>query len=78
MYRTQELRVAISRDGGHTYQELLLLFMETKWSSLVSYGMTVDALTDFLPLEVTPDVKFVESTANQVVSKRFCEKQQMQ
>src|SRR6266571_8664284 len=25
-----------------------LLFMETKWSSLVSYGMTVDALTDFL------------------------------
>jgi hypothetical protein len=24
------------------------LLMETKWSSLVSYGMTVDALTDFL------------------------------
>src|SRR5215470_10456071 len=36
-----------------------LLFMETKWSSLVSYGMTVDALTDFLPLEVTLDVKTV-------------------
>jgi len=33
--------------------------METKWSSLVSYGMTVEALTDFLPLEVTLDVKTV-------------------
>ena len=31
--------------------------METKWSSLVSYGLTVEALTDFLPLEVTLDVK---------------------
>jgi hypothetical protein len=29
-----------------------LLFMETKWASLVSYGMTVKALTDFLPLDV--------------------------
>ena len=27
--------------------------MKTKWASLVSYGLTVDALTDFLPLEVT-------------------------
>ena len=23
--------------------------METKWASLVSYGLTVEALTDFLP-----------------------------
>jgi hypothetical protein len=29
-----------------------LLFMETKWASLVSYGLTVEALTDFLPLDV--------------------------
>src|SRR5215470_4441239 len=36
-----------------------LLFMETKWSSLVSYGLTVDALTDFLPLDVTLDVQTV-------------------
>ena len=36
-----------------------LLCMETKWASLVSYGLTVDALTDFLPLEVTRDVKTV-------------------
>jgi len=34
-----------------------LLFMETKWAALVSYGLTVDALTDFLPLEITLDVK---------------------
>jgi len=36
-----------------------LLYMETKWSSLVSYGMSLDALKDFRPLEVTLDVKTV-------------------
>ena len=36
-----------------------LLFMETKWASLVSYGLTVEALPDFLPLDVTLDVKTV-------------------
>src|SRR5919109_4123947 len=36
-----------------------LLFMETKWSSLVSYGLKVDALTASLPLEVPLDVKTV-------------------
>jgi hypothetical protein len=40
-----------------------LLFMETKWASLVSYGMTVNALTDFLPLDVTLDVKTVRRLA---------------
>jgi hypothetical protein len=34
-----------------------LLFIETKGASLVSYGLTVQVLTDFLPLEVTLDVK---------------------
>jgi hypothetical protein len=33
--------------------------MEAKWSSLVSYGMSLEALTDFLPLEVTLDIKTV-------------------
>jgi hypothetical protein len=33
--------------------------METKWASLVPYGMTVEALTDFLPLEVPLDGKTV-------------------
>src|SRR5499427_4546733 len=30
-----------------------LLYMEAKWSSLVSYGMSLDALHDFLPLDLT-------------------------
>ena len=33
--------------------------MEAKWSSLVSYGMSLDALQDFLPLEFTLDAKTV-------------------
>ena len=36
-----------------------LLYMEAQWSSLVSYGMSLEALQDFLPLEVTLDVKTV-------------------
>ena len=33
--------------------------MEAKWSSLVSYGMSLDALQDFLPLDLTLDVKTI-------------------
>src|SRR5215471_13159426 len=36
-----------------------LLYMEAKWSSLVSYGMSLDALQDFLPLALSLDVKTV-------------------
>src|SRR5215472_16233848 len=36
-----------------------LLYMESKWSSLVSYGLSLDALQDFLPLALTLDVKTV-------------------
>jgi len=36
-----------------------LLYMEAKWSSLVSYGMSLDALKDFLPLDGRLDVKTV-------------------
>jgi hypothetical protein len=36
-----------------------LLYMEAKWSSLVSSGMSLEALKDFLPLDVTLDVKTV-------------------
>ena len=35
------------------------LYMEAKWSSLVSYGMSLDALQDFLPLDLSLDVKTV-------------------
>src|SRR4030095_6572755 len=34
-----------------------LLSMEAKWSSLVSYGLSLDALQDFLPLALTLAVK---------------------
>src|SRR6185436_10466257 len=33
--------------------------MEAKWSSLVSYGMSLNALQDFLPLDLSLDVKTV-------------------
>jgi len=36
-----------------------LLYMESKWSSLVSYGLSLDALQDFLPLDLRLDVKTV-------------------
>src|SRR6266852_1227849 len=36
-----------------------LLYMEAKWSSLASYGMSLNALKDFLPLDLTLDVKTV-------------------
>src|SRR5262249_15735254 len=36
-----------------------LPYMEAKWSSLVSYGFSLDALQDFLPLDLPLDVKTV-------------------
>src|SRR5262247_4521353 len=36
-----------------------LLYMEAKWSSLVSYGLSLDALKDFLPIDLRLDVKTV-------------------
>jgi len=33
--------------------------MEAKWSSLVSYGLSLDALQDFLPIDLRLDVKTV-------------------
>jgi hypothetical protein len=46
-----------------------LLFMETKWASLVSDGLTVGALTDFLPLDVTLDVKTVRHDTLKVAER---------
>src|SRR2546430_940638 len=46
-----------------------LLYMEAKWSSLVSYGMSLDALKDFLPLEVTLDVKTIRSDTLKVATR---------
>jgi len=46
-----------------------LLFMETKWALLVSYGMTVEALTDLLPVDATLDVKTVRNHALKVAER---------
>src|SRR6266700_3185667 len=46
-----------------------LLYMEAKWSSLVSYGMSLDALQDFLPLDRTLDVKTVRYDTLKVVKR---------
>src|SRR2546425_4383542 len=46
-----------------------LLLMETKWASLGSYGLTVGALTDFLPLDVTLDVKTVRHDTLKVAER---------
>jgi hypothetical protein len=46
-----------------------LLFMETKRASLVSYGLTVQALTDFLPIDETLSVSTVRSNALAVAQR---------
>src|SRR5215471_9275251 len=46
-----------------------LLYMEARWSSLVSYGMSLEALKDFLPLEATLDVKTVRHDTLKVAKR---------
>jgi hypothetical protein len=38
-----------------------LLFMETKWASLVSYGLTAQALKDFLPVDETLNATTIQN-----------------
>jgi hypothetical protein len=46
-----------------------LLFMEAKWASLVSYGMTVAALKDFLPVDETLSVATVRTNTLTVAQR---------
>ena len=46
-----------------------LLFMETQWSSLVSYGLTAQALKDFLPVETTLNATTVQNHALAVAQR---------
>src|SRR5215471_9066051 len=46
-----------------------LLYMEAKWSSLVSYGLSLDALQDFLPIDLSLDVKTVRSDTLKVAQR---------
>ncbi|HSX81900.1 MAG TPA: ISKra4 family transposase [Candidatus Saccharimonadia bacterium] len=38
-----------------------LLFMETKWASLMSYGLTAQALKDFLPVDATLNATTIQN-----------------
>jgi len=50
-----------------------LLYMEARWSSLVSYGLSLDALQDFLPLDRTLDVKTVRYDTLKVAKRMEAE-----
>src|SRR2546427_4596158 len=51
-----------------------LLYMEATWSSLVSYGMSLEALTDLLPLEVTLEVKSVRYDTRKAAKRLAAER----
>src|SRR5262245_45348816 len=51
----------------HTDPELL--FMETKWASLVSYGLTAQALKDFLPVDATLNATTIQHHALAVAQR---------
>jgi len=51
----------------HTAPELL--FLETKWASLVSYGLTAQALKDVLPVDETLSVSTVRTNALAVAQR---------
>ena len=46
-----------------------LLFMETKWASLVSYGPTAQALKDFLPVDATLNATTIQHHALAVAQR---------
>jgi hypothetical protein len=46
-----------------------LLFMETKWASLVSYGLTARALKDFLPVDATLNATTIQNHALAVAQR---------
>src|SRR4030095_10418216 len=50
-----------------------LLYMEAKWSSLVSYGLSLDALQDFLPIDLRLDVKTVRDDTLKVAKAKRLE-----
>jgi hypothetical protein len=46
-----------------------LLFMETKWASLMSYGLTAQALKDFLPVDATLNATTIQQHALAVAQR---------
>jgi hypothetical protein len=51
----------------HTAPELL--YLESKWSSLISYGLTVKALQDFLPVDTTLNASTVRRDTLRVAGR---------
>jgi hypothetical protein len=45
------------------------LFMETKWASLISYGLTAQALKDFLPVDATLNATTVQNHTLKVAER---------
>jgi hypothetical protein len=48
-----------------------LTYLQTKWASLVSYGLTVDLLEEVLPLQVNP--RTIRRQVHQVAEKMEAE-----
>jgi hypothetical protein len=46
-----------------------LLFMETKWASLVPYGLTAQALKDFLPVDATLNATTIQNHTLKVAQR---------
>ncbi len=57
--------------AGHTAPELL--YLEAKWASLVSYGMTVDLLKDVLPIGAKTNAETVRRHLHQVATRAEAE-----
>ena len=55
----------------HTAPELL--YLETKWASLVSYGMTVDLLRDVLPIGALAHASTVRNHLHRVAARHDAE-----
>jgi hypothetical protein len=55
----------------HTAPELL--YLETKWASLVSYGMTIDLLKDVLPIAAMANAATVRNHLHKVAERREAE-----
>jgi hypothetical protein len=56
---------------GHTAPELL--YLETKWASLVSYAMTTDLLRDVFPIGATANAKTVRNHLHRTASRADAE-----
>jgi hypothetical protein len=70
VYFTEKVYPEVGGCVGHTESvSPELLFIEAKWSSLASYGLTVEALKDFLPLNVSLAINTVRHDALKVAER---------